>query len=77
MKTIIKILIAILLIVISVLGDGAWIMLWSKTSNHNNFKNIGDLPTPWGYEIIKGDDSAYNDFLWIEILSITPKRKQP
>ena len=63
MKTIKKILIAILLMVLSVIGYGAWILFGSKTSNTNNYKTIGDIPTPWGYERIIGDDSAYSEFL--------------
>lgn len=63
MKTIKKILIVLLLIVISVLGYGAWILLGSKTSNPNNYKTIGDIPTLWGYERVKGDDAAYSEFL--------------
>ena len=63
MKTIKKILIVLLLIIISVLGYGAWILFGSKTSNPNNYKTIGDIPTPWGYERIKGDDAAYSEFL--------------
>ena len=63
MKTIKKILIGILLIVISVLSYGAWILLGSKTSNPDNYKTIGDIPTPWGYERIKSDDAAYSEFL--------------
>ena len=40
-----------------------WILLGSKTSNPNNYKTIGDIPTPWGYERINGDDAAYSEFL--------------
>jgi hypothetical protein len=63
MKTIKKILIVLLLMVISMLGYGAWILIGSKTSNPNNYKTIGDIPTPWGCERIKGDDAAYSEFL--------------
>ena len=63
MKTIKKILIVLLLIVISALGYGAWILFGSKTSNPNNYKTIGDITTPWGYERIKGNDAAYSEFL--------------
>lgn len=56
-------LIGILLIVISVLSYGAWILLGSKTSNPDNYKTIGDIPTPWGYMRIKSDDAAYSEFL--------------
>ena len=40
-----------------------WILLGSKTSNPNNYKTIGDIPTPWGYERINGDDATYSEFL--------------
>ena len=63
METIKKILVAILLIVITVLGYGAWILLGSMTSNPNNYKTICDIPTPRGYERIKGDDAGYSEFL--------------
>ena len=45
MKTIKKMLIGILPIVISVLSYGALILLGSKTSNPDNYKTIGDIPT--------------------------------
>ena len=63
MKTFKRILIVLLLMVISVFGYGAWILLGSKTSNPNNYKTIGEISTPWGYERIKGDDAAYSEFL--------------
>ena len=63
MKTIKKILIVLLLIVISALGYGAWILFGSKTSNPNNYKTIGDITTPWGYERIKGDNAVCSEFL--------------
>ena len=63
MKTIKKILIVILLIIISVLGYGAWVLFGSRTSNPNNYKSVGDIPTPEGYERIKGDDASYSEFL--------------
>ena len=58
-----KILIVLFLITIVLLGYGAWILWGSKTSNPNNYNRIGDIPTPWGYERIKGDDPAYSAFL--------------
>ena len=63
MKTIRKIFLALLLIAVLGLGYGAWILFGSKTSNPNNYATIGDLPTPWGYERINGDDAAYSEFL--------------
>lgn len=63
MKIAKRILIALFLIAIMVVGYGVWVLLGSKTSNPNNYKTIGDIPTPWGYERINGDDAAYSEFL--------------
>ena len=63
MKIAKRILIALFLIAVMVVGYGAWILLGSKTSNPSNYKTIGDIPTPWGYERINGDDAAYSEFL--------------
>ena len=63
MKIVKRILIIVFLIVILSIGYGAWILLGSKTSNPNNYKTIGDIPTPWGYKRINGDDAAYSEFL--------------
>ena len=63
MKIVKRILIALFLIVILLIGYGAWILLGSKTSNPNNYKTIGDIPAPWGYERINGDNAAYSEFL--------------
>lgn len=63
MKIVKRILIALFLIAVMVVGYGVWILLGSKTSNPNNYKTIGDIPTPWGYERINGDDAAYSEFL--------------
>ena len=63
MKIAKRMLIALFLIAIMVVGYGVWILLGSKTSNPNNYKTIGDIPTPWGYERINGDDAAYSEFL--------------
>jgi len=51
------------LAVIAVGGFGLWILFGSKTSNPNNYKTIGDIPEPWGYERINGDDVAYTNYL--------------
>jgi hypothetical protein len=63
MKVMKKILIVTLLIVISVLGNVEWILLGSKTSNPNNYKTVGDIPAPWGYERCEGSDSQYCSYL--------------
>jgi hypothetical protein len=48
MKIIKGILFVLILVTVFALGYGAWILLGSKTSNPNNYKTIGDIPTPWG-----------------------------
>ena len=63
MKIIKKVIILIVLIAIVIIGYVTWILLGSKTSNPNNYETIGEIPTPWGYERIKGDDAAYSEFL--------------
>lgn len=57
--------IVMLIILVSILGAsyGVWIIYGSKTSNPNSYKKVGDIPPPWGYERIIGDDSAYCEFL--------------
>ena len=40
-----------------------WILFGCKTSNPYNYKTIGDIPEPWGYERISGDDMAYTNYL--------------
>ena len=63
MKIAKRILIGLFLIAVMVVGYATWILLGSKTSNPNNYKTIGDIPTPWGYERINGDNAAYSEFL--------------
>jgi len=63
MKIIKGILFVLILVTVFALGYGAWILLGSKTSNPNNYKTIGDIPTPWGYERYDGTDSQYCSYL--------------
>ena len=64
MKKILKWTIAgTFLTVIAVGGFGLWILFGSKTSNPNNYKTIGEIPEPWGYVRINGDDVAYTNYL--------------
>ncbi len=51
------------LLIIALGGFGLWILLGSKTSNPNNYASVGDIPTPWGYERVEGDDAACANFL--------------
>lgn len=64
MKKILKwTIVGALLAVIAVGGFGLWILFGSKTSNPHNYKTIGDIPEPWGYERISSDDAGYAKFL--------------
>lgn len=63
MKTFKRVLLALFLIGMVLAGYAAWILIGSKTSNPNNYKTIGDISTPWGYERLEGDDPAYSRFL--------------
>ena len=56
-------IVGIILVVIAVGGFCLWILFGSKTSNPNNYKTIGEIPEPWGYERINGDDVAYTSYL--------------
>ena len=64
MKKILKwTIIGTFLAVIAVGGFGLWILYGSKTSNPNNYKTIGEIPEPWGYERISGEDVTYTNYL--------------
>ncbi len=64
MKKILKwTIIGTFLAVIAAGGFGLWILFGSKTSNPNNYKTIGEIPKPWGYVRINGDDVAYTNYL--------------
>jgi hypothetical protein len=64
MKKILKwTIVGTFLAVITVGGFCLWILFGSKTSNPNNYKTIGEIPEPWGYERINGDDVAYTNYL--------------
>ncbi len=64
MRKIVKWTIAgLFLVTIAVGGYCLWILFGSKTSNPNNYKTVGDIPEPWGYERISGDDMAYTYYL--------------
>ena len=63
MKVFKKVLIALSLLFVIMIGYGIWILYGSKTSNPNNYKTIGDIPTPWGYQRINNDDAEYSNYL--------------
>jgi hypothetical protein len=63
MKIVKKILLFVLLLVVLISGYGAWILLGSKTSNPNNYVNVGEIPAPWGFERVSGTDTSYTTYL--------------
>lgn len=63
MKIVKRIFWVLLLIAIAAFGYGGWILFGSSTSNPSNYRTIGEIPTPWGYDRINGDDPAYSQFL--------------
>ncbi len=64
MKKILKwTIVGVFLAVIAVGGFCLWTLFGSKTSNPNNYKTICEIPEPWGYERISGDDVAYTNYL--------------
>lgn len=63
MKIIKWTLIVLVLLVGTAAAVGWWIVEGCKTSNPRNYTTIGDIPSPWGYERMEGDDAAYSRFL--------------
>ncbi len=63
MKIVKRTFLVILIIALTAAGYGAWILFGSTTSNPHDYKTVGDIPSPWGYERLKGDDPAYADYL--------------
>lgn len=71
MKLLKRLFLAMMLLCIMAVGAGLWLFFGSKTSNPHNYNTIGDIPTPWGYERIPGEDKAYSQFL--RTLSLKPR----
>ena len=63
MKILKWIFLGMLLLAVIAGGAGMWILFGSKTSNPHSYQTVGEIPTPWGYERISGDDAAYSQFL--------------
>lgn len=63
MKTLKRIFLVMFLLVVAAGGVGLWMLFGSKTSNPHNYATIGDIPTPWGYERVAGEDAAYTSYL--------------
>ncbi len=63
MKILKWIFLGMLLLAVIAGGAGLWILFGSKTSNPHSYQTVGEIPTPWGYERISGDDAAYSQFL--------------
>ena len=63
MKIVKWVVLFVLLLFVAGTCAGIWILYGSKTSNPHNYATVGDIPTPWGYERIDGDDAAYSQYL--------------
>ena len=63
MKVIKRIFVLLLICVVAGIGYVVWILFGCTTSNPHNYKTIGEIPTPQGYERIIGNDSSYSKFL--------------
>ena len=63
MKTLKRLFLLLLIIAIVAVGYAAWILYGSITSNPCNYKTIGEIPTPYGYERIGGDNPSYCEYL--------------
>ena len=63
MKTIRKFFLYVLLLAVTGGCAVLWLFYGSKTSNPHNYATVGDIPVPWGYERIAGDDAAYSSYL--------------
>ena len=63
MKTLKRIFLVMFLLVVAAGGFCVWALFGSKTSNPHNYATIGDIPTPWGYDRVSGDDATYGWYL--------------
>ena len=64
MKKVVKwFFLCVAFLVVTAVGVGLWVLYGSKTSNPHNYATVGDIPTPWGYERISGDDASYSNYL--------------
>lgn len=63
MKIVKRLFTCVLLLVVAGVCAGLWIFYGSKTSNPHNYATIGDIPAPWGYERVSGDDATYSWYL--------------
>ena len=54
---------AIVLLTLLAGAAGLWILRGCRISNPHNYQTIGDIPAPWGYQRIDGNDAAYSHYL--------------
>lgn len=54
---------SVLLLIVVATCAGLWLLYGSKTSNPHNYATVSDIPAPWGYERIAGDDAAYSQYM--------------
>lgn len=63
-KRILKCVLLAILTVLLIAGGGAcWLFFGSHTTNPHNYSKVGDIPAPYGYQRISGDNAAYSNYL--------------
>lgn len=66
------VLLPLFLLGIIAAGIGAWWVFYgNKISNTHNYKNVGEIPTPYGYERVMEGDFGYTNFL--RALPLSPR----
>ena len=63
MKIVKRLFVSVLLLAVICASAVLWVLYGSKTCNPRNYATVGDIPTPFGYERIDGDDAAYSRYL--------------
>ena len=63
MKIVKRLFTCVLLLIVACVCAGLWLLYGNKTSNPHNYATVGDIPTPWGYERIDGDDATNSRYL--------------
>lgn len=63
MKYFKRLVITVLLLLLIVGAAGLWILYGGITSNPNGYQTVGDIPTPWGYERMSGNEPGYSSYL--------------
>jgi len=58
-----RLFIAVVILALLAGAAGAWILLGKGISNPHDYKTVGDISAPWGYQRIVGEDADYSRYL--------------